>query len=165
MLIPLFFLAALSIIAGFIGIPHFLTEASAAHHGPHGNHVLVTIVSVIVVLSGLFLSWLVYKKRAVSAEQIVQALALPYSVVKNGYYFNEFYNGYVANIQQKLIAAGSEWIEENIIIRGLVNGIAYAIRGIGSAARLFQTGRVQTYALVFLLGIVWLLSNALRVKP
>ncbi len=87
---------------------------------------------------------------------------MPYSLVKNGYYFNQIYDWYVVNIQQKLIARSCEWIEQHIIIEGLVNGVAYATRGVGRLIRLFQTGRVQTYALIFLLGIVWLLSTALR---
>ncbi len=156
MLVPLFLLAALSIAAGFFGIPHFL----GAHHGE--RHLDVALLSSGVVMAGLFLAWLIYWKKAVSAQQLVHALALPYTFLQRRYYVDELYDWYVATIQQKLIAGLCAWVEQRIIINVLVNGTAWLTRGCGRVLRLFQTGRVQTYVLAFLIGIVWLLSGPLR---
>ena len=156
MLIPLFLLALLSIIGGYIGIPAFLGEA-------HGEfHWGVAAVSTGVVAVGLLLAWLIYSKQAVSAKQVVEALALPHSFLQQRYYIDEIYNWYVATIQQKLIAGACALFERYVIIGAMVNGTAALTRGLGGLLRLCQTGKVQTYILVFLLGVLWLLAVATR---
>lgn len=156
MLVPLFLLAALSMTAGFFGIPRFLG------HEPEYLHLDVAIASSAVVLLGLLLAWLIYFKQAISAQQLVQALALPYAFLQRRYYIDELYNWYVAEVQQKIVAGVCAWVERYIIIGVLVNGTAALTRGLGWIIRLCQTGRVQTYVLGFLIGIIWLLSSALR---
>jgi NADH-quinone oxidoreductase subunit L len=153
---PLVVLAVLSVIAGFIGIPQFL----GAHHGEF--HWDVALTSSAVVAAGLALAWLVYGKKAVSAQQLVHALALPHSLLVRRYYIDDLYDWFVASVQQKLIARTCEWVEQHIIIELFVNGIAALTRALGGLIRLLQTGRIQTYALAFLIGVVWLLSTALR---
>jgi NADH-quinone oxidoreductase subunit L len=155
MLIPLGLLALLSIAGGYIGIPHFLGQ----HHGEF--HWDVAGISLAVVAAGLGLAWLVYVRRAVSAQQLVHALALPHTLLKRKYYFDEMYNWYVDRIQQRIIAATCAWVEGNVIIGFAVNGIAWLTKQAGGLIRLCQTGRIQTYVLVFLIGIVWLLWSAM----
>ncbi|PIQ84575.1 MAG: NADH-quinone oxidoreductase subunit L [Candidatus Omnitrophica bacterium CG11_big_fil_rev_8_21_14_0_20_63_9] len=157
MLIPLGVLAFLSIIAGYIGIPHFLGQ-----HGEHHAAWLVPGLSIAVVAVGLLLAWLIYSRGTVSAQQLVQALALPYSFLQRRYYIDEIYMWYVETVQQRWIAGACAWVERVIIIGFLVNGTARLTRRAGHILRLWQTGRVQTYVLGFLLGIVSLLTLALR---
>ncbi len=152
MVAPLFLLAALSIVGGYLGIPHFLGQ----HEGEF--HAGVAATSLVVVGLGLLFAWVIYHKRAISAQQVVHALALPYSFLARRYYIDECYNWYVATIQQKLIAGLCAWVERHIIIGFAVNGIAWLTRGMGLVIRRAQTGKVQTYALAFLIGIVCLLS-------
>ena len=156
MLGPLALLAVLSVVGGYLGIPYFLGE----HHGEF--HWLVAGISLAVVASGLVLAWLIYWKKAVSAQQIVHALALPHSFLQRRYYIDELYNWYVATIQQRIIAGFCALVERYVIIGFLVNGTAWLTRGSGQLIRLCQTGRIQTYVLAFLIGIIWLLSTSLR---
>ena len=65
-------------------------------------------------------------------------------------------------VQQKLLAGLCAWVERVLIIGLGVNGTARLTQGLGHLVRLFQTGRVQTYVLVFLLGVVWLLGGVWR---
>jgi NADH-quinone oxidoreductase subunit L len=155
MLIPLAFLAVLSVAGGYLGIPHFLGE----HHGTF--HWDVAAISLSVVAAGLALAWLIYRKRAVSAQQIVQALALPYTFLQRRYYIDELYGWYVAIVQQRWIAGLCAWVERSIIIGFAVNGIARLTQEAGKLLRRLQTGAVQAYVLAFLVGIVWFLSTAL----
>ncbi len=154
MLGPLFFLSALSIIAGYLGIPQFL----GAHHMEF--HIDVAATSTVVVLAGITLAWLMYGKRTLSSQSVVRGLALPQSFVENRYYIDEIYGWYVAIIQQKLIAGSCAWIEQNVIIAA-VNGVAALTRSAGEMLRRLQTGVVQTYALLFVVGLIWLLTRHL----
>ena len=112
--------------------------------------------------AGLFLAWLVYKRQIVSSQQLVHALALPYSFLQRRYYIDEVYNWYVAVIQQQLIAGFCAWVEQRIIIGLAVNGIAKLTQTFGRVIRRLQTGKVQTYVLAFLAGVIWLLSSVLH---
>jgi NADH-quinone oxidoreductase subunit L len=154
---PLVLLAALSVTAGYLGIPAFLGA-----HGHGGLHAGVAAASLAVVAAGLALAWLMYGVRRVDPQQVVQALALPYSFLQQRYYLDAFYDWYVAKIQQRLFAGTAAWIERALIIGGLVNGTAWGTRGLGWLVRFCQTGKVQTYVLIFLAGVVWLLARHLR---
>jgi NADH-quinone oxidoreductase subunit L len=157
MLTPLFLLAGLSIAGGYIGIPRFLGQ-----HGHGEFHWDVAAISTAVVLLGIGLAWLMYQKRAVSPQQVVQALALPHSFVKRRFYIDELYSWYVKEVQQKVIAGVCDWVEQVIIIGIVVNGTAWLTRGLGHVVRLAQTGKVQTYVLVFLVGVICLLAGLVR---
>ena len=158
MLAPLLVLAILSITGGYLAIPQFLGQAPERLHSQ-----FVPIVSVIAVAVGFLLAWLIYNRRAVSAQGITMALATPYKLLKNRYYIDDLYTWYVVNIQQKIISGACAWFERNIIIGVMVNGTAALTRTMGFVVRLCQTGRVQTYVLGFLLGVLWLLG--VHAKP
>ena len=153
----LFFLAWLSVVAGYIGIPAWLGEHHEVFHWD------VALTSTAAVAAGVTISWLLYSKRAIAAGSLVRALALPQSFVENRYYIDDIYTWYVQNIQQKIIAAGCAWFEQTVII-GTVNAVAALAQGLGRLLRLFQTGVVQTYVLVFVAGILWLITRYLAVR-
>jgi NADH-quinone oxidoreductase subunit L len=152
MLIPLFVLAALSVAGGYLRIPHILGAHQEAFHWD------VAATSTAVAGGGLILAWLIYQRRLISAQQVVQALALPYSFLQRRYWIDEAYAWYVATIQQKLIAGVCAWTERYVIIGFAVNGTAWLTRSAGRVLRLAQTGRIQTYVLVFLIGVAGLLT-------
>jgi NADH-quinone oxidoreductase subunit L len=155
MLIPLGLLALLSVAGGYLGIPYFLGQHEGAFHWN------VAAVSLAVVAAGIGLGWVVYKLRLVSAQQLVQALALPYSFLRQRYYIDALYDWYVSRVQQRLIAGCCAWVERVLIIGLGVNGVAALTRGTGELLRRCQTGKIQAYVLVFLIGVVWIVSRAL----
>jgi NADH-quinone oxidoreductase subunit L len=155
MLIPLFILAALSIVGGYLGLPHLLGAEHAAFHWD------VAITSTVVALGGIGIAYLIYHRRAVSPDQVVQALALPYSFLQRRYWIDEMYSWYVTEVQQKLIAGACLWIERSVIINVAVNGIAWLTKGAGLVLRRSQTGKIQTYVFVFLVGVAGLLLAAI----
>ncbi|HEX9780579.1 MAG TPA: NADH-quinone oxidoreductase subunit L [bacterium] len=151
MLGPLALLSLLSIAGGYAGIPQFL----GAHHGPfHWN---VAMISLGVVAAGLLAGWLLYGPRPVRSDSLVSALAAPAALLRRRYYLDDAYDWYVATVQQRLIAGCCAWFERVLIIGAAVNGTAWATAAAGRLLRRCQTGRVQTYVLVFLFGLVWLI--------
>ena len=54
---------------------------------------------------------------------------------------------------------------DEAIVDGVVNGVGYTLGGLSAFLRLFQTGFVGTYALVFTLGVASLLFHFLRHRP
>ncbi len=153
MTLPLVALTILSVIGGFIGIPHFVHH----HHGTHVEfNTTVAIISSTVALGGLGLAYLVYGSRTISATSIIQRAPWLYQLLINKFFIDELYLWIVRYIQQGL-ATLCNLFERYIIIGLAVNGLAAVTRMIGGGLRYFQTGHVQTYALGFAAGVTALL--------
>jgi NADH-quinone oxidoreductase subunit L len=148
MTFPLIFLAVLSAIGGFIGIPHYLFPDQA----PEGLNMQVALISSVVAVLGLGFAYMLYGKRA-KTDPLVAKLGVFYTVLKNKFYFDTVYTWYVDNIQQSLAVLLAEF-EKEVISRMLVGGLTNLARNSGKTFRYLQNGLVQFYALIFVLGAV-----------
>jgi NADH-quinone oxidoreductase subunit L len=148
MTLPLVFLAILSTIGGFIGIPQLLFPQEA----PEGLNMRVAIISSIVAILGLVFSYMIYGKRT-NSDPLVTKLGSFYTVLQNKFYFDAVYGWYVDNVQQN-IALFLAKLEKDIIDRLCIGGLASLARTGGKTFRYLQNGLVQFYALIFILGAV-----------
>ncbi|RKZ09756.1 NADH-quinone oxidoreductase subunit L, partial [bacterium] len=173
MTMPLVVLAVLSVVGGWIGIPHamggnawlmewlapvFASGHGAAHDGGHGPANLALIlaaVSTLVALSGLGLGWFIYNKRPNAVAQARDWLGgLPNRVLSNKYYVDEFYGKVIYRPLEKLAdVVCFRWIDRGLIDGLLVSGMAVVTLLSASLLRLFQNGMVRFYAWVFVLGV------------
>ncbi|MBP9853560.1 MAG: NADH-quinone oxidoreductase subunit L [Candidatus Omnitrophica bacterium] len=148
MTIPLIFLAILSVVGGFIGIPHFLF--------PHESHpelnMKVALISSFVAILGLGISYLIYSKRP-SRDPLETNLGFLYPIFKNKYYFDTLYGWYVTHVQQ-WIATMLAWFEKRVVVDAGVHGTTGTAKATGRALRLLQTGLVQSHALIFVFGTI-----------
>ena len=108
----------------------------------------------LISLAGLVLGWWFYGREPVKQEDDVVKNWLGgfYKVLENKYYFDEAYFWFITNVYNR-IAAFCNWCEVNIVIGFGVNGTAYLTRKSGAILRLSQTGKVQGYAFILLLGL------------
>lgn len=150
MTIPLVLLAILSAIGGFIGIPHFLFPQQV----PEELNIQVALISSIVAVLGLGFSYMIYGKRT-QIDPLATKLGSFYAVLKNKFYFDIVYGWYVDNIQQNVALFLSKF-EKEIIVRLCVGGLTNLTRSGGRTFRYLQNGLVQFYALIFILGAVFL---------
>jgi NADH-quinone oxidoreductase subunit L len=186
MTVPLMILAVLSIFAGWWGIPWlhsgygtFVKFGEEAHHIP--PNIILMLVSLAVAGSGIFLAYLMYYKKSISAEAMGARFKPIYTLLYNKYYFDEFYMAFIVNPTYKFaeflfkfdqividgIVNGAakmtlwwSWAKERfdtIIVDGAVNGAGYISLALGKAIRRTQTGQLQTYALVIFIGAVILI--------
>ena len=156
MLGPLAFLAGLSVVGGYLGIPVFLGE----HEGR--LHLDVALMSLAAVAAGLTMAWLCYVRRLISPTDVAQRCRRLYTVLANRYYVDHLYDWYVDAVQQRVIAGCCALVERFVIIGFAVNGTAWLTKTSGHLLRLCQTGLVQGYVLVFFAGVVVLLYLANR---
>ncbi len=150
MTLPLIFLAILSVAGGFIGIPNFLYPEG---EHPHLN-MQVAIISSCLALLGLGVSYALYGKRPIR-DPLETRLGFFYTILKNKYYFDTFYTWYVDRVQQNFALLLS-WFEKVFIVGFGVHGVTSTAKAAGNMLRRLQTGLVQFYALVFVLGVVYL---------
>jgi NADH-quinone oxidoreductase subunit L len=168
MTIPLIILALLSIIGGFVGIPHILGGANRFHSflapvfsghnggGHMGNpsaltEMLVMIVSVLVAFGGFYLAYRMYIKRPELPSILADKARGVYQLIFNKYYVDEIYDFLFVNPIKN--GANRVWqLFDVLVVDGSVNGIAnLASQGSGLLSQ-FQSGYVKSYAASILIG-------------
>ena len=150
MTLPLVFLAILSAIGGFLGIPQLIFPQQS----PDELNMRVAVISSVVALLGLGFSYVIYGKRPAN-DPLETNLGFFYTVLKNKFYFDIVYSWYVDHVQQRIAVFFSEF-EKEIIMRLCIGGLVGAARSSGKVFRYLQNGLVQFYALIFILGAVFL---------
>jgi NADH-quinone oxidoreductase subunit L len=173
---PLVILAALSVVGGWIGWPHFLggsnrferwlepvfAGGSGAHGAPAlaehaagaGPEWLLMGLSLGIAASGLLAGWWVYGRRPKLADAWRGAAGgIPYRVLANKYWVDEAYEA--AIIRPGHVFARRvlwRWVDAGLIDGIIVNGAAMAVAVTGTVLRVFQNGLVRFYAWAFAVG-------------
>ena len=178
MTVPLMILAVLSIIGGYVGIPHlnqfehwldpvftrFVPTGAALPseaHGSFGLELGLMALSVIVALVGIYIAYQIYLVKTGAADRMATSFSGIYNLLKHKWYVDEIY--------EALFVRPLLWLSENFfwkifdvkIIDGAVNGVAKFFGGFASVLRRWQTGIVQNYAVTVVLGVIILLGYLL----
>jgi NADH-quinone oxidoreductase subunit L len=163
MSLPLVVLAVFAVVGGYIGITNiygsqFVPDAEKLSVGQQALEPLHNISPMLcgigAVAIGLIAAFVLYGKTA--TDPLPAKLGGLATAMKNRFYFDEFYEATFIRAHD-FIAALADWID-----RWLVEGFCIGlIRGgtdlTGRALRLLQTGNLQTYAFLFVLGVALLL--------
>jgi NADH-quinone oxidoreductase subunit L len=188
MTVPLMILAVLSIVGGYVGVPHILgggnhfekwlepvvggggekahassfdlvTQAFASG-GAEGEGSLEMTLMIVAVLVAAFGIFLAYLMFLKKPE-----LSERFVERFKGFYTTVNHKYYVDEIYnalfvQRLLGLGRflKNIVDEILIDGTINGLAWLVRGIGSVVRLVQTGYVQGYAVAIMAGAIIVLG-------
>jgi NADH-quinone oxidoreductase subunit L len=164
MTIPLWILAALSIVAGVLNLPFVLTlegwlEPALGHHtAPSLTIELLTItLSVIVALFGLVIAVARYLRSERWSKRMGDSFKGMSPALERKWYVDEFYNAILVNPLRR----ASEWFAREFdqkFIDGIVNGSANLSASLGERTRRLQSGAIPAYALGILIGVVGLLA-------
>jgi NADH-quinone oxidoreductase subunit L len=150
---PLMILAILSIVGGFINVPHFLEPMFVEKAE---NQALAWLSAAVGVLGILLALWFYYLKPGL-ADSFAKAMGGLYTLVLNKYFVDEAYD---AAVVEPVVEGSRTILWRGIdagLIDGTVNGVGHRSRGIGSILRLIQSGNIRSYAAWVVLGSVVLL--------
>jgi NADH-quinone oxidoreductase subunit L len=173
MTIPLIILAVLSVIGGFIGLPHiigtnlighFLEPVFAnsnsflpVHHLTVSTEIILIAVSVLVAVGSIYLSLRIYSREYRISKFMSTAF---YRVVQNKYYVDEFYNAIVVVPVRKISDLFYAFMDLKVI-DGFIDGTAKFFTGLSADWRKLQTGVIQDYAIFSIAGIILILAYIL----
>ena len=156
-----------------------LAKETAGHGASEETaHTIAMWLSIFVAGVGILLAYLFYLKKSLSAEKVSNSLSSIYKLLRNKYYFDEFYGATVikgvlglskgsakfddgiidgavngtATITL-LISKVSRWFDDNLV-DGAVNGIASITTFFGLRLRRLQTGTVENYVSFLVIGIM-----------
>jgi NADH-quinone oxidoreductase subunit L len=176
MTIPLMFLAAGAVAAGWIGIPPILGGGShfaeflkpvVGHpefHGTHAEEFGVMALSTSLALIGLGLAAFLYLRKTDLPDKIVKAFSGVYTVLYHKYYVDELYNYTIVKptlwVANKVILA----FTDGRIIEGVVNGVPGSIGWFSEKLRKVQTGLAQHYGIMMAAGAVFIIALVLLLR-
>ena len=173
MTFPLVVLAVLSVIGGYVGIPHslggsnrfegFLSSVfeqghSTTHSTTHAmsTEYLLMIISIAVVGIGILVAHRFYIRNLEIPKRLAERYKFPYRILFNKYYVDEIYAKIFVNPLLNL--ALFLWKRFDVlVIDGIANGIASVVKGLGTVMRKTQTGYLRNYGLSLLLGTILIL--------
>lgn len=161
MIAPLGVLAVLSAIGGFMGIPHMSwLEHWLSPVVPSSHHYTVEgwvewplmAFSVVIALAGIFGALKIYKNLDV-AEGLKRRFSGLHKALENKWYVDEIYEAAIIRPIQSLARGTWKIIDVGVIDRVVV-GFGRVSQRAGQTVRVIQTGSIQVYAFVVLVGIV-----------
>jgi NADH-quinone oxidoreductase subunit L len=175
MTVPLIILAVLSIIGGYVGLPKilgggnwfekflepvFASETASIMPVMSPSHSLEYLLLISSILAAGLGIWMAYRYYIVSPDrpkQLAQRFSGLYNTVVNKYYVDEFYNMVI--VQPIISLSLFMWkITDVRLIDGAANGLANLLGWISSKFRFVQTGVVRNYALLFVIGVIFIMG-------
>lgn len=173
MTIPLVVLAVLSVVGGFIGLPHALGESMHMHwhwldhylegtvvmpalHMDLNTELMLMLTATLIAVGGIYYAWLIYAKRGEQALEDKQITSASHKLLLNKYWFDELYNAIIRKPVDAISAALNKVVEPKIV-DGLVETTAASPDAAGSKLRLLQSGSLFFYILIFITGLIALL--------
>jgi NADH-quinone oxidoreductase subunit L len=175
MAIPLVVLGILSIIGGWIGIPHVIGEALGSipnfwehwlEHSikvPAMEHAEASVefglmgVSVGLATISAFIAYHFYVQAPEKPKRIADSIKGVYNLVYNKYFVDELYFGAIINPLVRFSKDLWYYIDVNVIDKATYVA-ADIVRGGGTLVRGFQNGNIQQYAMYIAIGVVLTLS-------
>jgi NADH-quinone oxidoreductase subunit L len=175
---PLIVLAVPAAIAGlanlpwaFAGLDHEMERllVGALPAEVHVEHPVfrfgVAAVSTAVALGGIFLAWLIYSARLISAENLRAMFRPVHALLENRYYMDVLYERVIVTQGFYGFLSGSLATLDRVVVDGAVNGAGRLARGTGGVLRHVQTGQFQTYGAIGFAGALFALIVVLVLNP
>ncbi len=177
MTIPLMVLGLLSIIGGWVGIPHVIGEILPGHPANFWEHWLAPVIkpvpnlghaeasiewtlmgiSVGLAIISASLAYHFYVRKTEIPGQIVAKIEPAYKLIYNKFMVDELYFGAIINPLISLSRQIWYYVDVNVIDK-MTYFTADLVKNSGSLVRSLQSGNMQQYAMYIGLGVVVALS-------
>ena len=152
---PLMFLAVVTIVAGFIPFGHFISSNGEAYSIHLDWSVAVT--SIVVAAVSIAIATYIY---AGSRQPVADALARRFkglwTAAYHRFYMDEIYQFITHRIIFGCICRPIAWWDRHVV-DGFFNFLAWGAEATSDEIRGLQSGRIQQYTFVFLLGTLALI--------
>lgn len=177
MLVPLVILAILSVVGGYVGIPHVIGAILPGHPEniladwfapivksiPNITEADAVMewslmgVSVGLAFISAMTAYHLYVRRPEAIEKVTQKISPVYNVVYKKYLVDEFYFGFIINPLVRISENIWAYIDVKFIDR-CTYWVGDLMRGGGAFVRSLQNGNLQQYAMYISVGLVLALT-------
>ena len=154
MTLPLVFLAAVTLFAGFIPFGKFVSS-NGQEYIIHLDWT-VAITSIVVACLSIALATFFYRKANPIPDRLATTFGGLHRAAYRRFYMDELYLFITKRIIFNCISRPLAWFDRHVI-DGALNGLAAMSQWVSYNIRGLQSGQVQQYAYVILLGTVFIL--------
>ena len=153
MMIPLLLLAIGATTAGFIPFGHFVSSDGVALETK--PNLEFSFAPLAMALAGISIAMIMYKTVNNRPGKVASSINGLYKASYNKFYFDEIYLFITRKIIFNLIGRPAAWFDKNIV-DGLMNATGNSTQKFSENIKGFQSGRVQQYAIYFLVSVIGL---------
>ncbi len=150
-------LAILSAVGGFVQVPHFLEPVMplpVAQHALEHLETALIVLTVVLTLAGASAAVAVYRNGLAKAEALAARFPRLHRLLSGKYYVDE--------IIEALLGRPLHWISDRVflgfgdrvLIDGSLNGMASLTRRAAGRLSRIETGSLQLYLLLAVLGVL-----------
>ncbi len=154
MLVALTFLAVPSVLLGLVPFGHFVSRGELEHHGINWA---IALPATAVGLFGILAAFTLYFRPNILPRRFTLAFGELYGVTYHKFYIDELYLFVTHRLIFRLISAPLNWFDRHCV-DGFMDLIAQSTRLGGSWLREAVTGRLQTY-------LLWSIGGVLILAP
>ncbi|WP_294069143.1 NADH-quinone oxidoreductase subunit L [Proteiniphilum sp. UBA1028] len=149
MTFPLIFLAAVTLLGGFIPFGNFVT----ADRSEYTIHIdwLIAVISIVVAVEAIFIAGMRYQYPGRRLKKMPSLLQGFNRAAQHRFYVDEIYLFVTKKILFNGISRAFDWFDRHVV-DGFINGLASVTGWVSVKIRGLQSGEIQWYAFVFLLG-------------
>ena len=148
---PLILLAVGAALAGYIPFGKYVSsngEPLASHF-----ELSFSILPVSLGLAGIAIAWIMYRKQSGLPEKVSSGLGGLYKAAYRKFYIDEIYLFITKKVLFNLVGRPAAWFDRNVV-DGLVNFTGNTTQMVSERIKKLQSGKVQQYAMYFLLAAV-----------
>lgn len=153
MTFPLMFLAAITIVCGWL-LPFGHLVSSNGHAYDIHLDTQVAVTSIIVALVAIALAtWMYARDRQPVADMLARRFSTLHRAAYKRFYMDEIWLFITKKIIFRCVSTPLAWFDRHVIDL-FMNFMAWATNASGESVQPIQSGKVQSYAIWFLGGIV-----------
>lgn len=154
MTFPLMFLALVTLGAGLIPFGHFVSSNGMAYDihldwGVAGTSIVVAVASI------LFATWMYAREKQPVADSLAKRFSGLHEAAYHRFYMDEIWLFVTKKIIFRCVSTPLAWFDRHVIDQ-FMNFLAWGTNAAGETVQPLQNGRIQTYTMWFLGGIVLL---------
>ena len=153
MTVPLVLLALVSCVAGFIPFSDFVTFDGISH--PTHINWTVAGASIAVAVVGIAIATLLYRKENAIPDKMANSVKGLYKAAYRRFYMDELYMFVTHKIIFGIICRAIAWFD-HVCVDGFMNLLARVTNSVSFSIRKLQSGSIQAYVWVFLVGALLL---------
>lgn len=151
MMLPLLLLAAGAVFAGYIPFGHFVSTDGKPLESEF--HLSFSIAPVALGLIGILTAMWLYKNENEKPAKLAASLSGLYKSAYHKFYIDELYLFVTKKVLFNLVARPAAWFDKTVV-DGLVNFTGNTTQDISERIKGIQSGKVQQYAIYFLVSAV-----------
>lgn len=153
MMMPLALLAIGAAASGFIPFGDFVSSDGTRLETEF--HLQFSIAPVVLGLTGIFIAMWMYKTQNNKPDKVAASLSGLYKAAYHKFYIDEIYVFITQKIIFNFIGRPAAWFDKNVV-DGLINATGNTTQWISEKIKRFQSGKVQQYAIYFLVSVIGL---------